>query len=191
MSRINLLPWRETLRKQREKEFGVAAGAAFVFAILIMLLIHIQVEAMIDHQNTRNRYLEQEIAVMDRKIKEIEKLESIKQKLLARMDIIQRLQHSRPLVVHLFDELVKTTPDGVVLTGLKQANSLVTLKGVAESNTRVSAFMRNVESSEWIEAPSLEIISGRRGAKNTIRNDFTLKISVKDDKGKNKKGKRK
>jgi len=181
MSHINLLPWRETLRKQRQQEFGVAAVAALIFAALVMLLVHMQVEAMIDHQNSRNRYLEQEIALMDQKIKQIEKLEKTKQQLLARMNIIQRLQQSRPLVVHLFDELVKTTPDGVVLSAIRQAGNLVTLNGVAESNTRVSAFMRNVESSEWIEAPGLDIISGGKGKKDAVRNAFTLQVAVKSD----------
>lgn len=179
MAHINLLPWRETLRKQRQQEFGIAAGAAVLFAGVIMGLVHMQVEAMIDHQNARNRYLEQEIAIMDKQISEIEKLEKTKEQLLARMNIIQRLQQSRPLVVRLFDELVKTTPDGLVLESIKQLDKVVTVQGVAESNTRVSAFMRNVESSEWLEDPALEIITGKGGKNDESINNFTLKVSVK------------
>ncbi len=183
MAHINLLPWRETLRKQRQQEFGIAAGVAALFAGLIMVLVHMQVEAMIQYQQQRNNLLQQEIKVMDQKIKEIEKLEKTKEQLLARMNIIQRLQQSRPLVVRLFDEMVKTTPDGVIITSLKQAGNKITVQGNADSNTRVSALMRNVEASEWLEIPNLEIISGKGGSKggSNSANQFTLHFALKGE----------
>lgn len=196
MSHINLLPWRETLRKQRQKEFGVAAAVAIAFAGLVMALVHFQIEAMISHQEARNSYLQAEIALMDKKIAEIEKLEKTKAQLLARMNIIQKLQQSRPLVVHLFDDLVRTTPEGVVIESLTQQGMKVTLRGIAESNTRVSLMMRNVEASEWLEAPELDVISGSQGRKDDARNVFTLQVAIHQEEEaleqqQQKKGKRK
>ncbi len=181
MAHINLLPWREALRKQRQQEFGIAAGIAALFAGAIMLLVHMQVEAMIEQQNNRNRYLQQEIVVLDRQIQEIERLERIKQQLTARMEIIQRLQESRPLAVRMFDEIVRTVPEGVLLESATQTGNNVTVQGRAESNTRVSAFMRNIEASEWIDNPELVVISGDsrgRGATDVLSR-FTLRFTVK------------
>jgi type IV pilus assembly protein PilN len=183
MAHINLLPWRETLRKQRQQEFGIAALGAAAFAGLVLFGVHLQMEAMIEFQKQRNGFLKSEIAIMDKKIEEIKKLEKTKEQLLARMNIIQRLQQSRPLVVHLFDELVKTIPDGVVIESISQTGKKVVIQGIAESNTRVSAFMRNVEASEWLEAPALEIISGdAKGRGDTASsNKFTLQVALKSD----------
>jgi type IV pilus assembly protein PilN len=161
MARINLLPWREAERKRRLQEFAVAAGAAFALAALLGLGVHFQVESMIAGQKERNRYLEGEIASLDVQIKKIKDLEVTKSKLIARMGIIQQLQQSRPEVVHLFDELVVSMPDGIYLTKVDQNGKVVTVEGQAQSNARVSSFMRNIEASAWVGNPTLQLIENK------------------------------
>lgn len=180
MPRINLLPWREELRKQRQKEFGVMAGLAVVLMACVVGITHMQVAAMISYQDQRNRFLDTEIRKLDKKIKEIKELEREKQHLLARMRIVERLQTSRPEVVHLFDELVMALPDGVYLTSLVQKNRKITLNGVAQSNARVSSFMRKLEASHWFENPDLKQIKAesKKGQAGDARvSAFTLTVS--------------
>jgi type IV pilus assembly protein PilN len=161
MTRINLLPWREAALARRRVEFGIAAGAALGVTLLAAVLTHIQIEGQIGHQQARNQLLEAEIARLNRQIKEINDLEKVKADLLARMDIIQQLQSSRPEIVRLFDELVVAIPDGVYLTKLDQEGRAVVVEGRAQSNARVSAFMRSIEASEWIGSPRLLLIENK------------------------------
>ena len=158
MPRINLLPWREDQRKERQQNFLVAGAGAVLIGIVTIMVVSWTFDRFISYQNERNGILDKEIALLDEKIEEIKGLESQKERLLARMEIIERLQKSRPEVVHLFDELVRTLPDGVYLTSLKQSNRRLEIKGVAESTTRVSAYMRNIDVSEWLENPGLQVI---------------------------------
>ncbi len=158
MARINLLPWREAERKRRQREFVVAGGLALALTAMAALLVHLQIEARISGQQSRNQFLTDQIAQLQRQIKEIEALEETKAGLLARMNIIQQLQESRPEVVRLFDELVIAIPEGVFLTKLEQTGRNVILEGRAQSNARVSAFMHNVEGSGWIGNPRLLLI---------------------------------
>ena len=158
MPRINLLPWREDQRKERQQNFLVASAGALLIGIVTIMLVSWTFDRFIRYQNERNDILTREIALLDEKIEEIKGLERQKERLLARMEIIERLQKSRPEVVHLFDELVHTLPDGVYLTSLKQSNRRLEIKGVAESTTRVSAYMRNIDVSEWLENPGLQVI---------------------------------
>lgn len=161
MARINLLPWREAQRKRRQRDFAVAAAIAVVLTALAGLLVHLQFEAWITAQQQRNQFLNDQIALLDRQIKEIQSLEQTKASLLARMNIIQQLQESRPEVVRLFDELVNAIPEGVFVTKVEQTGRDVVLEGRAQSNARVSAFMRNVEGSEWIGNPRLLLIENK------------------------------
>ena len=161
MTRINLLPWREEARQRRRKEFAAAGGLALLFTLLLAVLVHLQIEGMIDDQLARNQLLEGEIAQLDRQIKEIQDLEKIKADLLSRMEIIQELQESRPEIVRLFDELVVAIPDGVYLTKLEQNGRAVVVEGRAQSNARVSAFMRSIEASQWIGRPRLLLIEDK------------------------------
>jgi type IV pilus assembly protein PilN len=172
MPRINLLPWRESDRKRKRQEFIFAAMGAVALAALIGLIINWQLQSAIDHQNERNQFLKNEIAQLDRQITEILGLEQQKQRLLARMQVIEQLQRSRPEVVHLFDQLVRTIPDGVYLSAVKQTDRRVQLKGVAQSSTRVSTFMRNIDSSQWLQDPALEVVE-TKGAQGGGA-DFTL-----------------
>jgi type IV pilus assembly protein PilN len=179
MPRINLLPWREELRKQRQKELGLLAVLVVVAMAGVVFLVHMQVEEMIRYQEQRNARLDAEIAVLNRKIAEIRDLEREKQNLVARMRIVERLQTSRPEVVHLFDEIAKTVPEGVRLTSLAQSGRSVTLNGLAQSNARVSSFMRALDASPWLRDPDLKRIEAveRQAAGGTVRvSNFNLVV---------------
>jgi type IV pilus assembly protein PilN len=158
MPRINLLPWRESERKRKRQEFILSIGAAIATAALVTLLGRWQMSAAIEHQNDRNRIISEEIAELDKQIQEILGLENQKRRLLARMEVIETLQRSRPEIVHIFDEVVRVLPEGVYLTYLKQSGTQFEIRGVAQSSTRVSAFMRNIDASEWLADPALRIV---------------------------------
>ena len=158
MPRINLIPWREAERKRKRQEFGVGALGALVAAGAIAFLVNLQMGAAIDNQNERNQYLKDEIAQLDKQITEILALEQQKQRLRARIQVIEQLERSRPEIVHVFDQLVRTIPDGVSLTALKQTDRTLQLKGLAQSSTRVASYMRNIDASEWLTEPALDIL---------------------------------
>jgi type IV pilus assembly protein PilN len=158
MVRINLLPWREARRKQQQRHFAALALGVMASTALAMILVHMELSRRIDYQQQRNQFLTSELAILDQKIKEIQALEKNKKNLIARMDVIQQLQVSRPEVVHLFDELGKTIPEGVQISDLMQSDRLIAINGVAQSNARVSVFMRNLDQSIWFQEPSLQII---------------------------------
>jgi type IV pilus assembly protein PilN len=158
MPRINLLPWREAERKRKRQEFYLSLGAAVVTAALVALLGRWQMNASIAHQQDRNQVLQDEIAQLDKRIEEINGLDAQKRRLLARMEIIETLQRSRPEIVHVFDEIVRVLPEGVYLTYLKQTGSRFEIRGIAQSSTRVSTFMRNIDASEWLADPALQIV---------------------------------
>src|SRR5687768_10059016 len=130
MPRTNLLPWREPERKQRRQEFGAALALALVVAARIAFGVRMQTQSTIDQQHARNQYLKDEIASLDKQITEILDLEQRKARLLARMQVIEQLERSRPEIVHVFDQLVKTTPDGIYLTSIKQADRRIQIKGI-------------------------------------------------------------
>src|SRR6202049_3727404 len=146
MPRINLLPWREGERKERKLAFLVALGVAALPAGVASFAAYLLYGSMIESQEHRNLQLRAEIKTLDKQIEEINNLEVAKKKFIARMEIIEKLQRSRPEIVHVFDEIVKTLPDGTYLTGLKQTDLKFRFDGVAQSATRVSTFMRNIDS---------------------------------------------
>ena len=156
MPRINLLPWREEERKKRQRDFGVAMAGSVVAAIACILAVLFAYSQMIDNQQDRNQRLSDEIAELQKSIEEIDGLERQKERLLARMEIIEQLQKSRPEIVHLFDEIARQLPEGVYLTGMTQRGTQVELRGVAQSSTRVSALMRQVDASAWMMDPEVD-----------------------------------
>lgn len=172
MPRINLVPWREAERKRRRQEFGVGAVGALVLAGLIAFVVNLQMQSAINSQNDRNQYLKTEIANLDKQIAEILDLEQQKQRLLARMQVIEQLERSRPEIVHVFDQVVRTIPDGVYLTSVKQTGRKIQMKGMAQSSTRVASYMRNIDSSEWMAEPALDILetkgAGEAGSQFTL-----------------------
>lgn len=158
MARINLLPWREEQRKEKQREFAFTMAGAAIVGGLLVLMAHLQINGMIESQNVRNQFIEGEIVKLDKRIAEIRDLESTKAKLLARMNVIQQLQSNRPLSVHLMDEMVRTLPEGAYLNKIEQKGGNLTFTGVAQSNARVSAYMRNIDGSAWLSKPKLDVI---------------------------------
>ena len=182
MPRINLLPWREEERRRRQREFMVAMGGAVVAGIAVVSLAILAYSQMIDGQQARNQRLEAEIRELEKSIEEIDGLERQKERLLARMEIIDQLQKSRPEIVHLFDEMTRRLPEGVYLTGMKQTGNLVEIKGVAQSSTRVSALMRQVDSSNWLTDPGvIKVETTERGPARQAEFVVNLKQVNQDD----------
>jgi len=165
MPRINLLPWREQQRVERKKAFAVGMFGAFIGAVAVAGVAWFFVSQMIDAQRERNNRLRAEIQVLDKMIEEINSLEQQKQQFVARMQIIETLQRSRPEIVHVFDTFARIIPDGVYLTALEQTGRQFKLTGVTQSPTRISDFMRAIHASEWITNPGLGPID---------RNNFVL-----------------
>ncbi|MGH8229064.1 MAG: PilN domain-containing protein [Steroidobacteraceae bacterium] len=172
MPRINLLPWREAERREKKLHFFVALGGAVVAAAAVTFVAYLMVGSMVSAQQRRNDELRSQIKVLDAKIEEINSLEQDKQRFIARMDIIEKLQRSRPEIVHLFDTIVRTVPQGVYLTSIKQTGTHLRFTGVAQSSTRVSAFMRNIASSEWLENPALEVVKAKKNG--SLASTFVL-----------------
>lgn len=179
MARINLLPWREERRKARQKEFVGMLGLAVLAGILLSILIYSFYSGRVSNQNARNDFLRGEITKVDGEIKEIEALDQKKAKLLARKEVIEQLQANRSQMVHLFDSLVRTIPDGVALTAIKQEGDILTLSGRSQSNARVSTYMRQLESSGWMTKPDLNIIEAKEGNPG-LPYEFTLKVKLSD-----------
>lgn len=170
---INLLPWREKAREQRRKQFFGAVGGAVVVGVLLAFAAHTYMNALIDHQQSRNQMLESEIRELDRKIARIRDLDEQREALIARMEVIQTLQARRPEAVHLFDQLVRTLPDGTYLNEVRQEGERIRLTGRAESNTRISTLMRRIDGSPWLADSNLQIIETREEGRLQVR-DFRL-----------------
>ncbi|MBV8878316.1 MAG: PilN domain-containing protein [Gammaproteobacteria bacterium] len=164
MPRINLLPWREAQRKERKLAFLVALGVAALAAGVAAFAAYLLYGSMIEAQEHRNNNLRAAIKTLDKEIEEINSLESAKQKFIARMEIIEKLQRSRPEIVHVFDEIVRTLPEGVYLTSVKQNGMRLKFEGIAQSSTRVSSFMRNLDGSQWLRNPELEVVQTTKGS---------------------------
>ena len=175
ITRINLLPWREELRQEQKKQFALMAVMSCVLAAAIVGLIHFQMQAKIDYQLSRNRFMSNEITKVDEEIKEISELKKVRRSLIERMEVIQDLQGSRPSIVHLFSEIVASVPNGVYLESLSQTGSSLLINGQAESNARVSTYMRNLSASEWLKDPNLTVIEVEDITVNRI-STFTLTV---------------
>ncbi len=179
MARINLLPWREERRRQQKQEFFAMLAAGAVAGVLVVLLVSWQMNQRMDYQNARNRYLQNEIKKLDQQIKEIKSLEETRAKLLARKAVIEELQASRSQMVHLFDALVRTIPEGVRLSSIKQQGQILTLDGLAQSNARVSAYMRSLDNNPWFDTPDLMVIKAVEKDKKEKEKSFGLEASYK------------
>jgi len=190
MPRINLLPWREGQRKERKLAFLVALGVAALAAGVTSFAAYLLYGSMIESQEHRNQQLRVEIKTLDKQIEEINNLEVAKQKFIARMEIIEKLQRSRPEIVHVFDEIVRTLPEGVYLTGVKQTDKRLKFDGVAQSSTRVSSFMRNIDGSQWLRNPELEVVQTTKasgpGSSFTLTADQVTTAAPADGTGKSK-----
>lgn len=176
MARINLLPWREQLREERKQRFLVAIGGTFVIAGGLVFLGGQYLDGAIEQQNARNGFIKKEIAVLDTRIKEISELKERRQQLLERMKIIQDLQGNRPVIGRVFDQLVRTLPDGVHFTELRRTEKTIAIVGAAESNNRVSGLMRNLDASDWLAAPTLTEVKAITAGAVDQANIFQLTV---------------
>lgn len=173
--KINLLDWRTERKNLRQQQFVAMVMTGALIAVTAVGLMWYSVTSSVDHQRQRNDFMRQQIAEMEKKIKEIEELEKVKQNLLARMKVIEELQASRSAMVHFFDEIVNTLPEGVYIKTLKQTSTGVSVDGVAESNNRVSSYMKNIESSSWFSEPRLVVINTKDVGKRR-QSEFTLQF---------------
>lgn len=158
MANINLLPWRDEYRQEKQQEFLSILGLVALVALLFSYLWVGSVQSDIETQNERNSLLKNEISLLDQRVKEIKELRERRRQLIERMKVIQGLQGERPVIVRYFDELVRAIPEGVYLTSLERQGSSLKMSGITESNVRVSAFMRNVDASEWFTDPNLSSV---------------------------------
>jgi type IV pilus assembly protein PilN len=171
MPQINLLPWRDELRKRREKEFIITAVIAALMMGVVVLGVHLHYDSRIAYQEQRNTFIETEIKSLDKKIAEIAEIKKERDRLKARTQVIQSLQSGRPEIVHVFDELVTTLPEGVYYTKVAQKGRGLSLQGVAQSNARVASLMRSLESSKWFTNPALVEI------KDDTQKDAAVRLS--------------
>ena len=176
MARINLLPWREQLREERRKQFLVILGGIFVLSCGAVFLGDQYLSGEIARQEARNVFIQQNIAQLDVRIKEISELKTRRQQLLARMKIIQDLQGNRPVIGHVFDQLVRTLPDGVYFRELKMQGDTLSISGEAESNNRVSNLMRNLDASDWFASPTLIEVKATTAGAVDQANTFQLTV---------------
>ena len=177
-TRLNLLPWREIRQREQDRQLLTMAIGAWLLMGVVVFYAHVHVTSLVESQNRRNEFLQQEIVKLDKKIKEISELKKQRQALIARMNVIFRLQGDRTQIVHVFDEVVRKLPEGVYLTSMKQNKTGLALKGVAQSNACVSALMRNLSSSEWFVDPELEVINVKDKKGNRV-SEFSLKVKLK------------
>lgn len=176
MAQINLLPWREQLREERKQRFLVAMGGTLVIAAGLVFLAGQYLDGAIEQQNARNDFIKKEIAVLDARIKEISELKERRAQLLERMKIIQDLQGNRPISGRIFDQMVRTLPDGVFFTELKRTDKSIAIVGSAESNNRVSSLMRNLDASEWLTSPNLTEVKAITAGAVDQANVFQLTV---------------
>ncbi len=176
MARINLLPWREQLREERKQRFLVTLVGVLIVAGGNVFLADQYLNATITQQNARNDFIRNEISALDSRIKEISELKTRRQQLVERMKIIQDLQGNRPIAARVFDQLVRTLPDGVYFADVKMTGKSISIEGAAESNNLVSSLMRNQDSSDWLTAPNLTEVKAVSADKLDQANTFKLTV---------------
>lgn len=164
MAHINLLPWREWEREKRKNEFLVRIGGSLLVGALLVFAGGMYLDTSIEHQNQRNAYIKEKIAELDQRIAEIKNLREKRAQLLARMQVIQELQGNRPVIVRVFDELVRTLAKGVYFSTAKLDGTTLAIEGTSESNNRISSLMRNLDASDWFASPNLKAIKENTSA---------------------------
>jgi type IV pilus assembly protein PilN len=177
-TRINLLPWRAQARQERQQEFVNVLVVGLVVALIVLGLVYFTINQMIDNQKSRNQYLSQQIVLLDKKIKEIKNLQQQRKELVARMNVIEKLQADRNNSVQIFDELVHIIPDAIYLGQISKQGDLIMVTGVADSNATVSRFMHNIELSRWLANPTLKEVVTKQGKTEKTRT-FAITMTTK------------
>ena len=175
MPNINLLPWREELREELKKQFIIVIVAVALVSIILVGLSWFVMQSNIEHQQTRNDYVQTEINRVSSQVKEIKQLKAKRAQLLERMRVIQNLQGNRPVIVNMFDELVRIVPDGVFFAKVTTTDNQISITGTAESNNRVASLMRNIDRSAWFTAPSLTQVTANKDF-GPRANDFAMSM---------------
>ncbi|MDG9670350.1 PilN domain-containing protein [Hahella sp. CR1] len=188
MARINLRPWREELRAERQKQFITVLLGMLIISAGAGFLWHRYVEGSIEYQVQRNNFVRNEIAQLEKQIKEIQELKKRRAELIERMKVIQDLQGRRPVIVRVFDELVKTNPDGVYFTSLSKVGDVLEIKGVGESNSRISSLMRKLDESAWFKEPNLTSVKALQDNESKSSFDMTIKQEAPTDESKKEGG---
>ncbi len=186
MTKINLLPWREERRQELKRQFFITLIGVVLIGAGSVYLVNMSVQSQIELQNSRNQFVVNETKKLEQQIKEISELKKKRASLIDRMNVIQNLQGNRPAVVKVFDELVRTVPDGVYYKSIKSAGDVISIAGFAETNNRVSNLMRNLDASELLTEPNLSKVQSAKG--QSAVNEFNLTVkrqapATKDDKG--------
>ncbi len=176
VSRINLLPWREELRAEKQRRFISYSAGFWMLTALSVVMILVYFKGLVEDQNGRNKFLQTQISRADSEIKEIDKIRAHKQELIDRMDVIQQLQRDRTQIVRVFNDLVHKMPKGMYLTSMQRKGREMEIQGIAQSNARVSELMRNLDSSEWFASPDLDIINITPDESTRVSR-FTLKAN--------------
>ena len=178
MATINLLPWREERREELKKEFITVLVACGLFAAAIIFVWQMVLNGNIEHQDNRNKFLQVRIDELQKQVEEINQLKQKKKQLVARLEVIQSLQGNRPQIVHIMDEITQSLPDGVFYNSIVRSGSLMTLKGTAESNNRVSSLMRRLDGSKWFANPNLRSVRSSSRLKVEGANDFEMTVNI-------------
>lgn len=178
MTSINLLPWRETLREERKQEFFVSLGVVVAIAAAMLFLVDRYFNSEVNGQQAINNYISEQISVLDAEIVEIRDLQAQRTALIERMAVIQDLQGNRPVIVRLFDELVKTMPSGVFYNTVTRNENSIQMNGIAESNNKVSELMRALEASDWFANANLQQINAQEGGDADGTYQFQLEVTV-------------
>ncbi len=183
MANINLLPWRETLRQKKQKNYLILLAITSACACLILLLMHFIYEYQISSQDSRNAYLKKEMLVVNAEIKEIKKLKEKKASMIERISLVRSLQNTRPVVVHLFDEIARSMPDDLYLTGLSLKGQRLTVNGVAKNNRLIAALIRQLDDSAWFANPNLSKIETLKSGESQFEISIFIERPPKKAKG--------
>jgi type IV pilus assembly protein PilN len=186
MARINLLPWREEARRERQRQFLYSLMATLVLGAILVLIVGLFFDQRISQQESRNQQIQVEINRLDQRIARISELERTRNRLLSRKQIIESLQASRSLTVELLDKLAKTIPVGITLTNVRQQGNVMTLLGSSQSNARVSAYLQSLDDMDLFVAPELQYVrASQNPATRTETYEFAIRVTLDNTKGKN------
>lgn len=178
MAHINLLPWRERLREERKREFFTILIGVVIITGGLIFLVDRYINREINLQTARNGFLRTEISVLDARVEEINQLRQQKEQIRARMSVITNLQGTRPVIVRIFDELVKTLPDGVHYNTLNRVEDEISIEGIAESYARITELLRRLDQSEWFSGTELSDISAANTAESSLSDAFTFSLKL-------------
>ena len=184
MARINLLPWREEARRERQRQFLYSLMGTLVLGAILVLMVGLFFDQRISHQESRNQQIQVEINRLEQRIARIKELENTRSRLLSRKQIIESLQASRSLTVELLDKLAKTIPVGITLTNVRQQGTRLTLLGSSQSNARVSAYLQSLDGMDLFLRPELQYVRAAESPASRVETyEFAITVSLNNKRG--------